>query len=274
MSSRSRWRVGVIEEVSLGTAEFVPDPGRPGGWTLLVDGVAQSYVDLEDPTHLEFEYARRMASLINSGWPAGEPIRVLHLGGGGMTLPRYVAAVRPGSSQLVVERDDRLVAAVERVLPLPPEADVDVVLGDAVEIVETKLKGSRDRFDLVIADAYEGARLVPGVAHITFANGVTLLLNPNGIYVVNVADMPPLMYSRQQAAALRHVFPDVCVVGEPRLLRGRRFGNVVLAAAMTPGGLPIERLALAASRDPAKGRILHGADLDAFVAGAIGAIWP
>ena len=38
--------------------------------------------------------------------PAG-PLAVTHVGGGGCTLARYLAATRPGSSQIVLEPDCR-----------------------------------------------------------------------------------------------------------------------------------------------------------------------
>src|SRR4051794_10216029 len=72
-----------------GIAELIPDPKRRHGWVLLFEGVAQSYVDLDDPRHLEFEYVRRVATVIDALAASGTPLRVLHLGGGGMTLPRY-----------------------------------------------------------------------------------------------------------------------------------------------------------------------------------------
>src|SRR5688572_23802493 len=96
-----------------------------------MDGVAQSYVDLDRPTHLEFEYVRRVASVIDAIRARGQPLRVLHLGGGGLTLARYVHATRPGSSQDVVERDGALVRLVERSLPLPDAADVRILVADA-----------------------------------------------------------------------------------------------------------------------------------------------
>ena len=80
----------VVEQVDTGQAELVPDPDRPGSWTLLLDGAPQSHVDLTDPTHLEFEYVRRLAAALDLIAPAGAPLRVLHLGGGALTLPRYV----------------------------------------------------------------------------------------------------------------------------------------------------------------------------------------
>lgn len=257
--------------MGLGIAELVPDPGRAAGWTLLIDEVAQSYVDLDDPTHLEFEYMRRIASLVDVMKPAGRPVRILHLGGGALTLARYVAATRPGSAQWVIERDAPLLALVRRVLPLPP-ADVTVLIGDAHDVVATGEAGDRDLpggFDLIVTDAYRGARLAAGLATTGFAQKIADLLVPGGLYAVNVTDLPPLTFSRRQAATLRYVFPEVCVVGEPGMLRGRRFGNVVFAAANTPGGLPVARLSARAARDQRDGRVLYGGAVDEFIAGAL-----
>ena len=101
-------RAVIRAEVGHGSAELVGDPDRPHGWTLLVDGTAQSHVDLDDPVHLEFEYIRRIGHLIDLCAPAYAPLRALHLGGGAWTLARYVAATRPGSTQTVVELDGPL----------------------------------------------------------------------------------------------------------------------------------------------------------------------
>jgi len=253
------------QPVEFGTAELVADPHRPGGRTLLVDGVAQSYVDVTDPTYLEFEYVRRLASVVDAAAPTGAPLRVLHLGGGAYTLPRYIAATRPGSGQEVVERDARLVTLVERELPLPAGADVRIRIADAREAVEA---GAVGQFDLVLADVYQAAQMPRSVASVEFAAAVARLLRPGGRYAANVADLPPLAFSRVQAATLRSVFGDVCVLAEPGMLRGRRYGNVVLVGARAPGEVPAERLARAAIRDPFPSRLLRGADLDRFIAGA------
>ena len=106
------------QRVGSGVAELAGDPDRPGAWTLLVDGVPQSHVDLDDPQYLGFEYIRRIGHLIDLAAPAGEPLRVLHLGGGGLTLARYVAATGPGSRQLAVESDAALAEFVRQRLPL------------------------------------------------------------------------------------------------------------------------------------------------------------
>ncbi|TDC77847.1 spermine synthase [Micromonospora sp. KC606] len=244
--------------------ELVADPARPTGHALLAEGVAQSYVDVADPRHLHFEYVRRMAALVDLAAPPGIPRDVLHLGGGALTLPRYVAATRPGSAQRVVERDAAVVDLVARRLPaLPPEVRVEVAdARDAVAATPSR------RYDLVLSDIYRGARMPGHVASREFAAEVARTLRADGVYLVNVTDLPPLVFARVQAATLGAVFADVCLVADRRMLRGRRYGNVVLAAAHRPGRLPVDRLATRVAADPVPGGVLHGAALAAFVGGA------
>ncbi|GAA5188393.1 fused MFS/spermidine synthase [Rugosimonospora acidiphila] len=256
-----RGTAGIVEQVDFGSAELVPDADRPGGWTLLLDGVQHSYVDVEEPRHLEFEYVRRLASVVDAAAPPGRPLRVLHLGGGALTLPRYVAATRPGSVQRAVERDAALTALVRKVLPLPRNADLRVRVADARDAVEGS---GPDRHDLVIADVYSDSRMPSRFASVEFAAEVARVLRPGGWYAVNLADAAPLSFSRGQVATLREVFDDVCLMAEPGVLRGRRFGNVVLAAG---SDLPVAALARSAATEVFPARLLHGADLDRFIAG-------
>ncbi|PWR11105.1 spermine synthase [Micromonospora acroterricola] len=244
--------------------ELVADPVRPTGRTLLSAGVEQSYVDVEDPRYLHFDYTRRIASAVEVAAPAGAPLSVLHLGGGALTLPRWLAATRPGSRQRVVERDPAVVELVARELPpLPPKVEVEVA--DARDAVAAAPPG---RYDLVVADIYRAARMPRHVRTVEFVAEVARALRPDGLYLVNLTDLPPLVGTRVQVATLRAVFDDVCVVADRRMLRGRRYGNLVLAATSRPGGLPVGRLAVAALRDPVPGGLLHAAALDGFVAGA------
>jgi spermidine synthase len=261
--------------VDFGTARLTPDAEHPGGWTLMVDGTPQSYVDVERPTRLEFEYMRRLAAVVDQVAPAGNPIRVLHLGGGALTLPRYVASTRPRSTQRVVERDAALTAFVRRILPLPRGADIRVRAADARTAVDSM---APSRFDLVVTDVYRpDGRMPGGLGTTEAATAVARVLRPTGWYAVNLADSSSLRFSRGQAATLRAVFADVCLIAEPAVLKGRRFGNLVaVAGSALPTvcgvkhrgpGLPIDALATDAARDAFPARLLHGADLDRFIAG-------
>src|SRR5690348_2048122 len=116
----------IEEEIDSGVAKLVPDPDRTRSWTLVVNGTPQSHVDLDDPAYLDFEYVRRLGHLADLAAPAGRPLRVLHLGGGGLTLARYVTATRPRSTQQVFEIDAALVAFVRRWLPLERNARIRI----------------------------------------------------------------------------------------------------------------------------------------------------
>src|SRR5215470_14882468 len=132
MTSSDR-RVMITVPVDLGTAELVPDPRSMTGWALFVDGVAQSYVDLADPLHVEFAYMRRVVAAVDAVRPRGKSIDALHLGAGALSLPRYIEATRPGSHQVVIERDAALYEFVRERLPLPDNIDVTVSIMGARE---------------------------------------------------------------------------------------------------------------------------------------------
>jgi spermidine synthase len=249
------------EAVDSGLAELVPDPDRVTGWTLLLDGAPQSHVDLADPTYLEFEYVRRMAAAIDLLAPAGKPLRVLHLGGGALTLPRYVAATRPGSPQRVVEIDGALVELVRRTLPWDAKTKIKVRVADA----RAALTGMRDSgYDVVVVDVFAGARTPAHLASVEFVREAARVLDPGGWLIANVADGPPLGYARTEVATIRAALPQACLIADAAVLRGRRFGNVVVLAGRTPP--PVEALARRAAGDWFPGRV--ETDLDRFAGGA------
>ena len=248
--------------------ELLRDADRRAAWMLLIDGVPQSHVDLDDPGYLDFEYVRRIGHVIDEAAPAGQPLRVLHLGAGALTLARYVASTRPGSPQLAVEVDAALVDLIRLRLP-PRNPRLRVRVGDARAELERLRPGS---FDVVIADVFAGGRTP---AHLTsaefWAAARRVVLGTSrgsreGVVVANVADGPPLAHARAQVATARAVFPHVCLIADAAVLRGRRFGNLVLAASPEP--LPVHALTRWTAGDPMPGRVVYGADLRRFTAGA------
>ncbi|MET7399448.1 fused MFS/spermidine synthase [Dactylosporangium sp. NPDC005572] len=264
MGGRKR-AAGIVASIAGGVAELCPDDGRPGRWTLLIDGYPQSAVDLTDPRSLDFEYMRRIASVIDAMAPPAAPMSVLHLGGGALTLPRYVAATRPGSAQRVAELDASLIEFVRRELPLPRGADIRVRAADARAVVETTAPA---RFDLLIADVYRGARVPAHLTSVEFLSAAARVLRPDGLYVANLADGNGLAFARSQVASLRTVFASVVLLAEPAVLRGRRFGNVILVGSAVAGRIPAAVLARAAAADPFPARLVDGDDLDRLVASA------
>ena len=249
--------------VAGGIAELLADADRDASWMLLVDGTPQSHVDLDDPAHLEFEYVRRMGHVLDLAAPPGAPIDVVHLGGGALTLPRYLAVTRPGSRQRVMEIDEPLTELVRAHLPLPRQARIRVRAADARAGLSTLPTASAD---VVLSDVFVGARTPAHLTSVEYATEAQRVLRPGGVFAVNVADGPPLRFARAQAATLRAVFGHVCLLAEPGTFRGRRFGNLVAVAS--DADLPLAALTRRCAGDPMPSRVVDGADLDRFVGDA------
>lgn len=210
--------IPVIRDVDHGTARLLPDVDRDRAWLLTVDGAPQSYVDLDAPDHLEFEYARRLAHIVDCAAAPGAPLDVLHLGGGALTLPRYVAAARPGSRQDVAEADLGLLALVAEHLPVPESSGITVHGTDARSRLEQTPPGS---VDLLIADVFGGSRVPAHLTTVEYARAARRALRDGGIYAANLADGAPFGFLRSQLATFAAVFEELALIAEPAVLRGR-----------------------------------------------------
>ena len=247
-------------------AEVRADRWVPGSFELVVDGTPQSHVHLDRPEELFFEYVQRIGAVIDLIGDPGEPLTALHLGAGALTLPRYVEATRPGSTQHVIELERELVELVRRELPLPPRARIRVRYGDARETLDRLPTGLRGSVDVVVVDVFAGARTPAHVTTVEFYRLLRPLLSERGVVAVNVADGHGLAFARGQAATVGEAVGDVIALAEVQLLKGRRFGNVVLAASPAPIDARWLPRLLAAGPHPAK--VLEGDELRRWIGGA------
>lgn len=205
------------------------DGSREGGRVLVLDGLRHSYVDLDDPEHLEFRYTQRIADVIAT-LPRG-PLDALHLGLGGGSIPRHLAAVRPGSTGTVLEVDPRIPQIGRARLGLSAVPALDVTVGDArTEIAELP----DDSYDVVVGDAF-GSLAVPWhLATAEMVAEVERVLRPGGVYALNVIDFPPLDFVRAETATLLAAFEHVLVLAPPSALARETGGNLVLVGSDRP----------------------------------------
>ncbi len=252
--------------LSDGTIARVVRSRFAGGFELDVDGTPQSHVDPDDPSHLHFEYVARMGAVIDLLRMPGQPLTAIHLGAGALTLPRYVEHTRPGSRQQVIELEQPLVDLVRAELPLPRGAAVRVRIGDARDVAARLPAGLQGSADLVVSDVFAGAQTPAHLTTVEYFRILAGLLAPDGVLLVNVADGAGLAFARREVATVRAVLPEVIVLAEVQTLKGRRFGNLVIAASHAP--LPVTWLPRLVAAGPHPAKVAQGAELDEFVRGA------
>ncbi|MGW0163075.1 fused MFS/spermidine synthase [Mycobacterium sp. NPDC003323] len=246
----------------------VADPQREAARTLMLDGLRHSYVDVDDPTVLQFAYVRAIAAGIDAAFPDSEPLQAYHLGGGGLTYPRYLAATRPGTESLISEIDGGVVQIDRDELGLSPELGIDVRVEDGRLGLRRLSTGSKD---LIVGDAFGGVSVPWHLTTTQTLSDVRRVLKSDGIYIANLIDYADLAFIRAEVATLSAVFDNVMLLGELRDLGGDpdlgpNGGNfVVLASDRSVDGKTVQDHL---NNRSIKWTSMSGADLSAWVGSA------
>lgn len=217
-----------------GTVQLEHDSYVPGAWVLRVNGVPSSHIVPDRPDQLEFEYMRWFSALAEEHVDRHlDPttLRILHLGGGACSMARYLAWRYPAARQVVVEFDAALTRLVREWLDLPRAPLLRIRAGEAREVTESLHESSRE---VILRDVFAGEQTPGHLRTLEFARHVDRVLTSDGIYLMNVGDTRNLKGTRAELAALLDVFEHVGAVADPAMLKGRRCGNVVLAASHAP----------------------------------------
>jgi len=247
--------------IATGTAQLVPDRDSDRRWTLNVNGVPSSWIDLDNPADLGFEYLDTMRTMLDDHLPPPHRVDAVHLGGAGCTFARALAAARPRSRQLVAEIDPDLVELARGSFGLSAVPGLRLRAVDGLSLLAATRDGSAD---LVVRDAFAGEAVPGELTTAGFLAEVTRVLAPDGLYLANVADRPPLRLARAEVATALCAFAEVALVAEPGVLRGRRYANLVLAASA--GTLPLDRWGRSVRGGAVPMRLVAGDDLTAFAA--------
>lgn len=248
MSRRDRTRPAPFEQlgpldtpipISTGTARLTVE--NDGSVLVEINGVPSSHLH-PDPEHLVFEYMRWMLLVIDrhlesrpestSGAErAPSAPQIAHLGGGGCSLPRAIAARHPRSRQIVVEIDELLAQQVRTWFDLPRSPQLRLRIDDALGALTA---WREDRFDVLVRDVFAGSTTPAELTGREAAGHAARVLRSDGIYLANCAAPPGTGLMADEVATLSSVFAHVGVIAEPAHLTGKRRGNCVLIASQQP----------------------------------------
>lgn len=237
--------------------------GCPDGLTLYLDTLRHSCIHPDQPERLDFAYAQLFADVLTATGPGAAPLDVVHVGGGGFSLPRYLQTTHPGSTNVVLELDPTLIDIAKQQFGLTLSDDLQVRTGDA----RVGMRAVPDAAaDVVLGDAFGGLAVPWHLTTVEWVRDVQRVLRPDGVYAVNVIDYAPYRFGRAEAATLGEVFDHVAMMGPPGRLEGESGGNLVLLAS----DQPLDRDAiLAANRARGDDDVFVDAiELEAFVRGA------
>ncbi len=262
LSIVARHTPGEKYPVDYATAEIERDDTRRNAFTLLLDGVESSHVDLDDPTYLVFEYMQWFGGVIDCLRPAQTPMDTVHIGGAAATLARFVAVTRPLSRQTVFEIDAALVDLVRAKLPLPKSRRLRIRVADGRLGLAALPTSSAD---LIVRDAFADAEVPQHLRTVEFTLLAKEILRSGGVYMMNVADGVPFRKLGLDVAAVAGVFTELAVISEPAVFRGRRHGNLVVVASDSP--LPLDAIAAKVANGAAPARVRAGGEARAMGSG-------
>jgi len=247
---------------------LVPDPYVPGAWIVTKDGADQSWLDPAHPTRLEFDYMQRIAWLIDAwadqaGLEDGARLRVVHIGGAGMSMARWVAATRPTSAQIVLEPDTAITAAVREFAPLGLHSGIKVRAVDGRQGIAAM---PDDYADVVILDAFDHRQVPASLVSQEFMTDARRVMTPAGLLAVNLIDAHPHDWSKRVAATIGTVFAATGLLAEPSALKAHRVTNLVIGASPAP--LPVDALTRRAAGAPFPCTFLYDDALSRWTGGA------
>lgn len=220
-----------VRETKYHCLDIERDETTSFGYHLILDGTYNSYVDLKDPTSLKYEYTQWIARAINASNPGKAPLDVVFVGGGGFTLPRWLIATRPGSHAEVLEVDGDVVEIDQERLGLRTSPDLEVAVGDARMTIRDVADNSAD---VVVGDAFSGFSVPWHLTTSQWMDEVKRVLEPGGIYALNLIDTGPLDFIKAEVATVLGAFPHVRLTTYMDEFGKPEGGNVVVIASERP----------------------------------------
>ena len=151
---------------------------------MVLDNLIHSYVALDNPLHIEYEYERIYADVLKWKLHKDQDFKSLTIGGGGYTFPRYMETYYPNSHIDVVEIDPEVTKIVYNNLGLPRSTKIRSFNEDGRWYV----MNCKEKYDIVFTDAYNDLSIPYHLTTREFMQQIKDIMNPGGILMSNIID--------------------------------------------------------------------------------------
>jgi spermidine synthase len=176
---------------------------------MVLDNLIHSYVSLDNPYHIEYEYERIYSDVLKWKFQKEQPFKSLTIGGGGYTFPRYMEVYYPNAQIDVVEIDPEVTRIVYNHLALPKTTKIKSYNTDGRWFV----MNSKDKYDIIFTDAYNDLSIPYHLTTREYAQQLKNVLNPDGIIMSNIIDnfqkgafLPSYIRTLREVFGERNVF--------------------------------------------------------------------
>lgn len=231
--------------------------------SIVVGGTEQTRIDTANPARLEFEYMQQMDAVVRAAWPEPHPLKVAHVGGCGCALAWAWEERRPNSRQLAIEVDPWIAEQARVWFPLPRKPQLRIRVADGREALES----SQAAFDVIVRDAFIDAMVPAHMQTLEWSRLVKSRLGAQGLYLANAAHGKGTD-ARPDIAAVQAVFSHILIIGDSKVIKGARWGNLLIAAWQDDELLDRDEVDRQLRRLPLPARVLKSSDLSRWLGGA------
>ena len=195
-----------------------------------------SYIDLADPSYLEFDYMRWMRIVLR----AAAARLILHIGGGACALARALAAEDPAGLQEVCEVDADVLAIAREHFGLRRTPGLRVRHAEGRAFIAHQRNAE---WDAVAIDAFEAAAVPRQLITLGAASDLARVAP---LALINVLDDRAAREIHTVAAGLARAYRRVWALGA-------RAGNTIVVGSARP--LDLDRIAAQAAADHSPARL-------------------
>ena len=201
---------------------------------LVLDHLVHSFVDLNDPTHLEYSYEKVYKDITEYMAQTRPAMNAVFIGGGGYTFPRYMEKVYPTSNLDVIEIDPDVTRVNYEELGLPRTTRI-VTHNEDARMYFNDGNAIKGKYDLVLGDAFNDLSIPYHLTTLEFDREVKAAMKPDGFYLVNIIDNPSRGdFLRPYVNTLRQVFPHVTVAAVGEGWKSSLQNTLIVVASMVP----------------------------------------